>query len=186
MKRGSGFQFINQIKGGVIPKTFILAAETGIKEAMENGGSAGYPIVDIKVTMYDGSYHEVDSSELAFKIAGSMALKSGVSRANPVIIEPVMRLEVVTPEQFLGEIIGDLSSRRGHVEAIEARGETSAIRCLVPLAETFGYATTLRSLTQGRATYSMEFCEYQELPTEIACEIKDIVTGRKHQIRGEL
>ncbi len=179
LERGGGFQFVGKIKGGVLSKPFILATEAGIREAMETGGSAGYPLVDIKVTLYDGSYHEVDSSELAFKMAGSMAMKNGISRAHPIIIEPVMRLEVVTPEQFLGDIIGDLNSRRGHIEAIETRGETSTVRCLIPLAETFGYATIIRSLTQGRATHSMEFCEYRELPAELACEIRDSAVGRK-------
>ncbi len=179
LERGGGFQFIDRIKGGVLSKPFILATETGIKEAMETGGSIGYPVVDVKVTLYDGSYHEVDSSELAFKIAGSMALKDGVSRAKPIILEPVMRLEVVTPGQFLGDIIGDLSSRRGHVGAIETCGDTMTIRCLVPLAETFGYATSLRSLTQGRATHSMEFYQYQELPAELADQIRDKAVGRK-------
>jgi len=179
LERGGGFQFVDKIKGGVLSKAFILATKAGVKEAMETGGSAGYPLVDIKVTLYDGSYHEVDSSELAFKMAGSMALKNGVSRAHPVILEPIMRLEVVTPEQFLGDVIGDLSSRRGHVEAIETRGETSTVCCLVPLAETFGYATTIRSLTQGRATYSMEFFKYRELPAELACELGDSAVGRR-------
>jgi elongation factor G len=178
LDRGGGFQFVDQIKGGVLSKPFILAAEAGIKEAMETGGSAGYPVVDTKVTLYDGSYHDVDSSEMAFKMAGSMAFKNGVAKANPVILEPVMRLEVVTPGQFLGDIIGDLGSRRGHVEAIETRGDTMTIRCLVPLARTFGYATSLRSLTQGRATYSMEFFRYQELPAELTDHIEERGSGR--------
>jgi elongation factor G len=139
----------------------------------------GYPVVDIKITLYDGSYHDVDSSEMAFKMAGSMALKDGMSRAKPAILEPIMRLEVVTPEQFLGDIIGSLSSRRGHVETIETRGETSTILSLVPLAETFGYTTVIRSLTQGRATHSMEFYRYRELPAELASELRDKVTGRR-------
>jgi len=146
---------------------------------METGGPAGYPVVDVQVTLYDGSYHEVDSSELAFKMAGSIALKKGVGRAHPVILEPIMKLEVVTPEQFLGDVIGDLSSRRGHVDAIQTHGETSTVRCLVPLAETFGYTTVLRSLTQGRATNSMEFYKYRELPAELADEMKDKATGKK-------
>ena len=132
---------------------------------------AGYPVVDIKATLYDGSYHEVDSSEMAFKMAGSMALRNGVGKAKPVLLEPIMKLEVVTPEQFLGDIIGDLNSRRGHIESIETREVMSVIRALVPLAETFGYTTTLRSLTQGRATHSMEFYRYQELPAELADQI---------------
>jgi elongation factor G len=179
LERGSGFQFVDQIKGGMLSKPFILAAESGIKEAMETGGSAGYPVVDVQVTLYDGSYHEVDSSEMAFKMAGSMAFKSGLGKAKPVILEPVMKLEVVTPEKFLGDVIGDLSARRGHVESIEAHGEASTIICLVPLAEMFGYTTALRSLTQGRATHSMEFSRYQELPAELAAELRDKATGRK-------
>ncbi len=179
MERGGGFQFVDRIKGGTLTKSFIMAAESGIKEAIETGGSMGYPVVDIKITLYDGSYHDVDSSELAFKMAGSMALKDGISRAKPVILEPIMRLEVVTPEQFLGDIIGSLSSRRGHVETIETRGDTSTIHCLVPLSETFGYTTVIRSLTQGRATHSMEFYRYRELPAELAGELRDKVTGRR-------
>jgi elongation factor G len=179
MERGGGFQFVDRIKGGKLTKSFITAAESGIKEAIETGGSMGYPVVDIKITLYDGSYHDVDSSEMAFKMAGSMALKDGMSRAKPAILEPIMRLEVVTPEQFLGDIIGSLSSRRGHVETIETRGDTSTILSLVPLAETFGYTTVIRSLTQGRATHSMEFYRYRELPAELASELRDKVTGRR-------
>jgi elongation factor G len=171
MERGSGFQFVDRVKGGAIPKPYILAAENGIKEAMETGVLAGYPVVDVKAILYDGSYHEVDSSELAFKMAGSMALKDGVIKAKPTLLEPIMRLEVVTPEQFLGDIIGDLNSRRGHIEAIETHGNTCTVHSLIPLAESFGYSTSLRSLTQGRATHSLEFYRYQELPTELADEI---------------
>jgi len=179
LERGGGFKFVNKIKGGVLPKAFILAAEAGIKEAMETGGSAGYPVVDVQVTLYDGSYHEVDSSELAFKMAGSMSFKSGMNKAKPVVLEPVMKLEIVTPEKFLGDVIGDLSSRRGHVESIETSGEASTVICLVPLAETFGYTTALRSLTQGRATHSMEFSRYQELPAELAAELREKASGKK-------
>ena len=172
LERGSGFQFIDRTKGGIIPKPFIIATEAGIKEMLETGVFAGYPLVDIKVTLYDGSYHEVDSSELTFKIAGSMALKDGVTKAKPILLEPIMRLEVVTPGQFLGDVTSDLIARRGHIETIETQYvEMCTIRCLVPLAETFGYATNLRSLTQGRATYSMEFHYYQELPAELAAQI---------------
>ncbi|MFC1874563.1 elongation factor G [Chloroflexota bacterium] len=178
LERGGGFQIIDQIKGGVLSKPFILAAEAGIKEAIETGGSAGYPVVDVRVTLYDGSYHDVDSSELAFKMAGSMAFKNGVAKANPVILEPVMRLEVVTPGQFLGDIIGNLGSRRGHIEAIETFGDTMTIRCLVPLARTFGYATSLRSLTQGRATYSIEFFRYQEVPAELTDHTEERTASR--------
>ncbi len=171
-ERGDGFQFVDKTKGGIIPKSFISATETGIKETMETGVLAGYPLVDIKVTLYDGSYHEVDSSELAFKIAGSMALKNGVHKAKPKLLEPIMKLEVISPGQFLGDITGDISSRRGHIETIETQyAEVCIIRCLIPLAETFGYATKLRSLTQGRATYSMEFYRYQELPAELTAQV---------------
>jgi len=176
LERGGGFQFVDRIKGGAIPKPFILAAEAGIKEATETGVFAGYPLVDIKVTLYDGSYHEVDSSELAFKMAGSMALKNGVAKAKPTLLEPIMNLEVVTPGQFLGDITGDLSSRRGRIEAIETQyAEICTIRALIPLAETFGYATTLRSLTQGRANHSMEFYRYEQLPAELMAQITDKV-----------
>lgn len=179
MERGSGFKFVNKIKGGILSKPFILAAENGIKEAMETGGTTGYQVIDVQVTLYDGSYHEVDSSELAFKMAGSIAFKKGISKAHPVILEPVMKLEVITPGQFLGDVVGDISSRRGHIDLIETRGETSTIRCKLPLAETFGYTTVLRSITQGRATHSMEFYQYQELPAELAKELRDKATGKK-------
>ncbi len=180
MERGSGFQFVNRVKGGAIPKNYILAAEAGIKEATETGGLAGYPVIDIKVILYDGSYHEVDSSELAFKMAGSMGLKIGLAKAKPILLEPTMKLEVVTPGQFLGDIIGDLTSKRGHIEAIETtEAEMCTIRAVVPLSETFGYATSLRSLTQGRATYSMEFYRYQELPSALVALIADKTTGKK-------
>ncbi len=173
MERGSGFQFVDRVKSGAIPKQYIPAVEIGIKQAMETGALAGYPVVDIKVSLCDGSYHEVDSSEIAFKMAGSMALKDGVLRAEPILLEPIMRLEVVTPEQFLGDIIGNLNSRRGRIEAIETHEEICTIHSFIPLAETFGYATSLRSLTQGRATHSMEFYRYQVLPAELADQIRD-------------
>jgi len=174
MERGSGFQFADRIRGMAIPKQYIPAVEMGIKEAMETGAVAGYPVVDIKATLYDGSYHQVDSSEMAFKMAGSMALRDGILKAKPVLLEPIMKLEVVAPEQFLGDIIGDLNSKRGHIESIGIRDEMAVIRALVPLAETFGYTTSLRSLTQGRATHSLEFHRYQELPAELA----DQITGK--------
>ncbi|MCH8863808.1 MAG: elongation factor G [Chloroflexi bacterium] len=177
MERGNGFQFVNAIKGATIPKQFIPAVQTGIKEAMETGIMAGYPVVDIKVTLYDGSYHDVDSSELAFKMAGSMALKKGMSKARPVLLEPIMKLEVVTPEKFLGDIIGDLNAKRGHIETIDTQGDTFIVHCYIPLSETFGYATRLRSLTQGRATHSMEFARYQELPGDLANKISEKVVG---------
>jgi len=180
MERGSGFQFVDRIKSGAIPKQYIPAVEIGIKEAMESGVWAGYPLVDVKATLYDGSYHEVDSSELAFKMAGSMALKDGVMKAKPILLEPIMKLEVVTPEEFLGDIISDLNSRRGHIEAIRTHGEIRAIHSYIPLAEAFGYATTLRSLTQGRATHSMEFYQYQELPAELVDQITNRAIGIRH------
>jgi elongation factor G len=174
MERGGGFQFFDRIKGGALPKQYILAAEVGIKEAMETGVVAGYPVVDVKATLFDGSYHEVDSSDIAFKMAGSMALRDGVAKAKPVLLEPIMKLEIVAPEQFLGDIMGDLNSRRGHIESVGARDVMSVIRALVPLAETFGYATNLRSLTQGRAAYSLEFDHYDQVPAELA----DQITGK--------
>jgi elongation factor G len=174
MERGGGFQFVERIKGGALPKQYIQAAEVGVKEAMETGVVAGYPLVDIKATLYDGSYHEVDSSDIAFKMAGSMALRNGVAKAKPVLLEPIMKLEIVAPEPFLGDIMGDLNSRRGQIESVGARDVMSVIRAMVPLAETFGYATNLRSLTQGRAAYSLEFDHYDQVPAELA----DQITGK--------
>ena len=165
--RNSGFKFVNEIRGGDISKQYIPAIEAGVREALDTGGAHGYPLVDIKVTVFDGSEHEVDSSEMAFKMAGSMALKEGVRRAKPVVLEPIMKLEAVTPANFMGEVIGDINSRRGHVEGIKTHGETCVIHCYIPLSESFGYATALRSLTQGRATYSMEFHEYREVPANV-------------------
>jgi len=165
---GKGYEFINAIVGGAIPKEFIPAIQTGIKEAMEGGVLAGYPMVDIRATLVDGSYHEVDSSELAFKIAGSMAFKEAAAKGKPILLEPIMKVEVVTPEDFLGDIMGNLAARRAHIEGVEPRGNTQIVRAKVPLAEMFGYATDLRSMSQGRASYSMEFSHYQELPSTIA------------------
>ena len=172
LEYGSGFQFEDKITGGAIKKSYIAAVQAGVKEALETGVIAGYPVVDVKVTIFDGSYHDVDSSDLAFKMAGSMAFKSGVRRAGPILLEPIMNLEVLTPEKFLGDIIGDVNSRRGQIGAIESHDELNIIRAAVPLAEMFGYATDLRSLTQGRATHSMGFHRYQELPAELAEKIK--------------
>jgi len=180
LARGGGFQFVEAIKGGVIPKQYISPVEAGIKEALETGVLAGYPVVDIKATIYDGSYHEVDSSEIAFKMAGSLALRNGVKKAKPVLLEPIMKLEVVAPEQFLGDIIGDLNAKRGHIEHIDSQGDMYVIQCLIPMAETFGYATRMRSLTQGRATHSLEYCKYQELPANLTEEITEQAVGRKH------
>ncbi|MCL5958178.1 MAG: elongation factor G [Chloroflexi bacterium] len=165
---GQGFEFVNAIVGGAVPREYIPAVEAGVKEAMETGVLAGYPMVDVRATLTDGSYHEVDSSELAFKIAGSMAFKSGAEKAKPIILEPIMKIEIVLPEEFLGDVMGDLTSRRGHIEGIEPRGATQVLRALVPLAEMFGYATDLRSMTQGRGSYSMEFSHYQETPRNLA------------------
>ncbi|MBI4297226.1 MAG: elongation factor G [Chloroflexi bacterium] len=165
-ERGSGVEFVESIRGGSIPKEFIPAVKDGVLEALETGALAGYPAVDLKVTLVDGSYHDVDSSDLAFKMAGSIGTKEGLRRARPILLEPIMRLEVVTPQEFLGEVIGDLNARRGHIEGVELEGGIQTIRALAPLAETFGYATDLRSLTQGRATYSMEFYRYHPVPGE--------------------
>jgi len=178
VERGSGFRFVDKVRGGTVPKEYIPAVEAGVREALETGVVAGYPIVDVKVTLFDGSYHEVDSSDLAFKMAGSIALKHGVRKANPILLEPIMKLEVVMPAEFLGDVIGDLNSRRGHIEGIETHGETCVVRALVPLAEIFGYATILRSLSQGRATYSLEFNCYRELPASLAGQIEVKVRGR--------
>jgi elongation factor G len=172
-----GFDFVNKIKGGVIPTEFIPAAEQGIEEALENGVKAGYPMVDVRVELVDGSYHDVDSSEMAFKVAGSMALQEGARRAKPVLLEPVMSVEVVTPEDFLGDVIGDLSRRRGKVQGQEQRGNALAVQAFVPLGEMFGYATDLRSSTQGRATYTMQFERYEEVPANIAEEIVEHRAG---------
>jgi elongation factor G len=171
LERGKGFEFVSRIQGGAIPRQFIPPVQQGIKEALESGVLAGYPIIDLKATLVDGSYHEVDSSDIAFKMAGSMAVREGVKNANPIILEPIMKLEVATPKEFLGDIMGDLNARRARVEAIELRAWTHIIRCYLPLAETFGYATDLRSISQGRATHSMEFYCYQEVPKDMALEI---------------
>ncbi|MGH9016471.1 MAG: elongation factor G [Acidimicrobiales bacterium] len=168
---GGGYEFIDKISGGVIPKEYIPAVDAGIQEALTNGVLAGYPMVDVRVTLTYGSYHDVDSSEMAFKIAGSMAVKDAARKASPVLLEPVMAVEVVTPEENMGDVIGDLSSRRGKIEGMEQRGSTQVVRGLVPLGDMFGYATDLRSRTQGRATYSMQFSAYYEVPDSIAREI---------------
>ncbi len=171
LEEGKGFEFVNAIVGGVVPKEYIPAVEQGIREAMETGVVAGYPVVDVKATLYDGSYHEVDSSEMAFKIAASMALKEGVRKGRPQILEPIMKVEVTVPEEFMGTVLGDLNSRRGRVEGMDTRGNAQVIRAMVPLANMFGYATDLRSMTSGRANYSMEFDHYEALPTSLAEEI---------------
>jgi elongation factor G len=168
---GEGYEFLDKIVGGRVPREYIPAVDLGIQEAMESGVLAGYPVVDVRVSLVDGSYHEVDSSELAFKVAGSMAFKSAMQRAKPKLLEPVMAVEVVTPEDYLGDVMGDLNSRRGRVEGLEPRGNAQAIRARVPLATMFGYATDLRSTTQGRATFTMQFDRYEDVPQSIAGEI---------------
>jgi elongation factor G len=169
---GEGFEFINKIVGGTIPKEYISSVEKGILGQLDFGVIAGYPIVDIRATLYDGSYHDVDSSEMAFKVAASMALKSGVKRASPVILEPIMKVEVVTPEQYMGDVIGDLSRRRGVINSMnDNNGDSKTVIAFVPLSEMFGYATNVRSISQGRALFSMEFEKYIEVPSNIAEKI---------------
>ncbi|MGO9379750.1 MAG: elongation factor G [Dissulfurispiraceae bacterium] len=176
-ERGKGFDFVNKIVGGSIPREYVPAVEKGVKEAMDGGVLAGYPIMDVKVTLIDGSYHEVDSSEMAFKIAGSMAFKEGAKKAQLVLLEPVMNVEDVTPEEYMGDVIGDLNSRRGKIQSMEKRGKTQVIKATVPLSEMFGYATDLRSKTQGRATYTMQFSHYEEVPKSIMESIVAKIKG---------
>ena len=171
LEPGAGFEFENKIVGGAIPKEYIPAIEKGVTEAMENGIVAGYPVVDFKVTVFDGSFHEVDSNEMAFKIAASMAFKDGMKQASPVLLEPIMKVEVVTPDEYMGDVMGDLSSRRGRIEGMNVQGNAQVINAMVPLKQMFGYSTELRSITQGRATYTMQFDHYEEVPANIAEEI---------------
>jgi len=171
LERGAGFEFVNKIVGGVVPKEYIPAVQQGIEEAMQNGVLAGYPVVDLRATLFDGSYHDVDSSEMAFKIAASMALKEAAKKCNPVLLEPIMKVEVVVPEEYMGDVMGDINSRRGRVEGMEARGNAQVIRAKVPLSEMFGYATSLRSRTQGRGTYTMVFDHYEEAPKSITDQV---------------
>ncbi|HRN25354.1 MAG: elongation factor G [Ignavibacteriaceae bacterium] len=176
---GKGFEFINGIVGGVVPKEYIPAVSHGIQDAMRNGVIAGFPMVDIKAKLYDGSYHDVDSDEISFKVAGSMAFQAGAKKANPVLLEPIMSVEVVTPEEYLGDVMGDLNSRRGKIEGFSARKDAQVIKALVPLSEMFGYATVLRSMSQGRAIYSMQFDHYSSVPKSIAEEISEKTLGKK-------
>jgi len=171
LEQGRGYEFVNKIVGGVIPKEFIPAVDAGVREALTSGVLAGYPVVDVKVTLYDGSYHEVDSSEMAFKVAGSIAFKEAMKKASPVLMEPVMKVEVVVPEEYLGDVIGDINARRGQIEGMEPRGGAQVVRGFVPLSEMFGYATDLRSKTQGRGVYTMQFSHYAEVPKNIADSI---------------
>jgi elongation factor G len=165
---GEGFSFENKVVGGAIPKEYIAPIEAGVKEAMENGVVAGYPMVDIKVIVYDGSYHDVDSSEMAFKVAGSMGFRNGAEKANPVLLEPYMKVEVIVPEEYMGDVIGDINARRGRIEGMDDRAGAKVVDAFVPLSEMFGYATDLRSKTQGRGNYSMEISHYEEVPKNIS------------------
>ncbi|HEY1017229.1 MAG TPA: elongation factor G [Herpetosiphonaceae bacterium] len=176
-EEGVGFEFVNAVVGGTVPREYVPAVEAGVKEAMETGVIAGYPVVDVKATLYDGSFHEVDSSEMAFKIAASMALKDGVRKAGPQIMEPIFKIEVTVPDDYMGTIIGDVTSRRGRIEGMEARGNAQIVRGYVPLANMFGYATDLRSATQGRGTYSMEFHHYEAVPRNVQEEIIEKARG---------
>jgi elongation factor G len=169
--REAHFEFINAIKGGVVPQEYINPIEKGVREGMERGVVAGFPLVDISCELYDGSYHEVDSSEMAFKIAGSMALQEGARRAKPVLLEPVMKVEVVVPEKFMGDVTGSLSGKRGQIESMEDRTMVKVIKAKVPLSEMFGYMTALRSMTEGRATFTMEFDRYEVVPANVAQKI---------------
>ena len=174
---GGGYEFVDKITGGRVPREYIQPVNQGIQSALDNGVLAGYPTVDVRASLVDGQYHDVDSSEMAFKIAGQMAFKKAAEMAKPVLLEPIMAVEVVTPEEYMGDVMGDLSSRRGRIEGMEARGNTQVVRSQVPLSEMFGYSTDLRSRTQGRATYTMQFHSYQEVPNAIAQEIIKRVRG---------
>jgi len=178
-EKGKGYEFTNAIVGGVIPKEYIPAVSEGIQEALQTGVLAGYPVVDVKVKLFDGSYHEVDSSEMAFKIAGSIAFKEGARKADPVLLEPIMDVEVVTPEEYMGDVMGDLNSRRGRIEGISTRRDAQVVKAMVPLSEMFGYATSLRSMTQGRAIFTMQFSHYDEVPKSIAEQIVEKVRGKE-------
>jgi elongation factor G len=178
-EKGKGFVFENAIVGGVVPKEYIKPVEQGVAEAMRNGVLAGYPMEDVKVKLFDGSYHEVDSSEMAFKVAASIAFKDAARKADPVLLEPIMSVEVVTPEEYMGDVIGDLNSRRGKISGMTPRKDAHVIKAAVPLAEMFGYSTVLRSMTQGRAIYSMELSHYDEVPRSVADQIVEKVKGKQ-------
>ena len=164
---GAGYEFVDEIVGGIIPKEFIKPTANGIRDALERGVCAGFPMLDIKVTLYDGSFHEVDSSEMSFAIAGSMGFKDAAAKASPVILEPLMDCEIVTPEEFMGDVVGDVNRRRGKVRSMELRSGAQVISAFIPLAEMFGYATELRSMTQGRASYTMQFDHYEPVPAQV-------------------
>jgi elongation factor G len=174
---GKGYEFVDAIKGGVVPREYIPAVDKGIQEALDNGVLAGFPVVDVKVTLVEGPYHEVDSSEMAFKIAGSMGFKEGCSKASPVLLEPIMSVEVVVPEEYMGTVVGDLNSRRGRIMGMDSRAGAQVVSAMVPLAQMFGYATDLRSATQGRATYTMTFDHYEQVPKSVSEEIIAKVKG---------
>ncbi len=176
-EEGKGFEFVNAIVGGVVPREYVPAIQSGLEDALQNGVLAGYPLIDVKATLFDGSYHDVDSNEMAFKVAASLALKNAKTKCNPVLLEPMMKVEIVVPEEYMGDIMGDVTSRRGRVEGMEARGNAQVVRSMVPLSEMFGYATALRSNTQGRGTYSMHFDHYEEVPKSISEEIIKKNTG---------
>ena len=176
LERGKGFEFVNEIRGGTIPQEFIPAAEKGVREALDKGILGGYPIVDIEATLFDGSFHDVDSSEIAFKIAAAMALSEATKRAKPILLEPIMKIQTITPAEFLGDITGDLQGKRGRIEGMGERGSVKVIDAKVPLSEMFGYATKLRSMTQGRGSFTMEFDKYEEAPNSIS---QMIIEGKK-------
>jgi elongation factor G len=178
-EKGKGFEFENAIIGGVVPREYIRPVEQGIAEAMRNGVLAGYPMEDVKVKLYDGSFHPVDSSEMAFKVAGSMAFKDAARKADPVILEPIMEVEVVTPEEYMGDVMGDLNSRRGRISGMTPRKDAQVIKAAVPLSEMFGYSTVLRSMTQGRAIYSMEIAFYDETPKSVSDQIIEKIRGKE-------
>jgi elongation factor G len=178
MEPGKGYEFLNKVVGGAVPKEYIPAVDKGIKEALQGGVLAGYPVVDVRVTIHDGSFHEVDSSEMAFKIAGSMAFKEGCRKASPVLLEPIMDVECVVPEEYMGSVVGNLNSRRGRIDTMYQRANAKVIRAYVPLANMFGYATDIRSLTQGRGVFTMEFEAYEEVPRQIAEEIMAKAQGK--------
>jgi elongation factor G len=175
---GTGFEFVNEIFGGSIPKEYIAPTEAGIKEALERGILAGFPMSDVRAILYDGSYHDVDSSEMAFKLAGSYAIKEAARRAKPVLLEPIMAVEVVVPEEYMGDVIGDINSRRGRIEGMELRGTTQIIKSMVPLSEMFGYATDIRSRTQGRGSFTMHFGKYEEMPSSLQEQVISKTQGR--------
>ena len=177
MEAGGGFEFVDKITGGSIPREYIPAVGKGAEEAMQNGVVAGFPMVDIRVTVVDGSYHDVDSNEMAFKVAGSMGFRAGCAQAKPVLLEPMMEVEVITPEEYMGDIVGDLNRRRGKVLGMGDRGNAKVVDAEVPLSEMFGYSTNVRSMSQGRAVYTMQFKHYEEVPNNIAQEIVASVKG---------